>query len=213
MFKSLKATDSQNLKAYVDFDNASLEENKVYGAMFSNIVVCLFGAFYINSAIIFKAVAVALSLFFVASMIWFKFKVSKTQTNIKLYFGCYMTAIAVILCYDSCLFFGKTGIGSLVPAVIYVVALPLVFIAKIKSECKKIVSGKFVGKSAPPILKGVISGAAVLGTTTSRFLYDKINVEIVFGFAFGFLGIVLGAASRFFVKWYCHKLLEQRETE
>ena len=137
MFKSLKATDSQNLKAYVEFDNANLEEKKVYGAMFFNIVVCLFGAFYINSSTIVEAVAVALSLFFVASMIWFKFKVSKTQTNIKLYFACYMTAISVILCYDSCLFFSKTGIGSLAPAVIYVVALPLVFIAKIKSECKK----------------------------------------------------------------------------
>lgn len=213
MFKELKNTDSQNLKAYVEFDNANLEEKKVYGSVFFNIVACLLGAFYINSAIIFKAVAVALSLFFVASMIWFKFKVSKTQTNIKLYFACYMTAISVILCYDSCLFFSKTGIGSLVPAVIYVIALTLVFIAKIKSECKKIVSGEFVGKSVPPIKKGIISGAAVLGTITSRFLYDKINVEIVLGFVFGFLGIVLGAGSRFFVKWYCHKLLEQRESE
>lgn len=45
MFKSLKTTDSQNLKAYVEFDSAIISDSKVYGSMFFNIVVCLIGAF------------------------------------------------------------------------------------------------------------------------------------------------------------------------
>ncbi|MBQ8575267.1 MAG: hypothetical protein IJ447_04365 [Clostridia bacterium] len=212
MFKELKNMDSQNLKSYVNFDNSNLDDTRVYSSMFFNIAVFLIGGVYINSVIV-RFIAIVLILACIVSMICFKFKVNKTPKNINLFYACFMSVMAVNLCYNSCLFFGKTNAGGLIPIVIYLIALPIIAFSTIKSESKKIINGSFVGKTAPPVITAVVSAGAMLGISLSRLMQDKISEEIVFGFGLGFLGIVLGAASRFFVKWYCHKLLEQRETE
>ena len=215
MFKSLKTTDSQNLKAYVEFDSAIISDSKVYGSMFFNIVICLIGAFYIDSANIVKIAEIALILICSVFMLWFKFKVSKTQVNLRRYFVSFTTVISVNLCYVSCLFFSMSQIGFLIPAVIYAIAVPVVAFAIIKSDCNKIIKGAYLNKEhkVSPAIAIASSCGACIGVLGSRFIFDKISEEVVWGFCCGVMGLIMSMFSFNFVKWYCHKLLEQRETE
>ena len=215
MFKELKNTDSQKLKAYVEFDKAIIDNTKVYGSMFFNIVVCLIGAFYINSANIVKILEIALILICAVFMLWFKFKVSKTQANLRLYFVSFTTVMSVNLCYVSCLFFSMSKVGFFIPAVIYAILVPSIVVAIIKAERNKIIKGTYLNKEhkVSPVIAIASSCGAGIGIFCSRFLLDQISEEVVLGFCCGVMGLIMAVFSFNFVKWYCRKLLEQREKE
>ncbi|MBR3835919.1 MAG: hypothetical protein IKJ69_03925 [Clostridia bacterium] len=215
MFKELKNTDSQNLKAYVEFDTVKLEDTRAYSAMFFNIVVCLLGAFYINSAVAVKIVEVVFILICAVFMLWFKFKVSKTQANIMFYYAGFMCAMSVNLCFVSCLFFSTSEVGFLIPAVIFVVLVPVIAFATMKKESRKIIKGSYLNQTSgkSPLLAGACVAGAGLGIFLSRLLGDELGEGILLGFCCGFLGLILAMVAFYFVKGYCHWLVEKIETE
>lgn len=208
----LKNIEDQNLKAYLSFDNTDLKGKVVYQTAFINILLSLLGPIFAVCSYVTWIIAAVVSVVFIIFMIHFKTKALPTQRYINFYYATAMVFMSVNLCYNSCIFFSKTSMGVILPLIVYIISLPLCAYLMIHSECKRIIEGyhkdkKFVN---PAIASAVISGAA-LGGLSVKMIEAHSDENFILGVCCGLLGVIISLFSRFFVKWYCHYILSEKE--
>lgn len=208
----LKNIEDQNLKSYLSFDNTDLKGKVVYQTAFINILLSWLGPIFAVCSYVTWIIAAVVSVVFIIFMIHFKTKALPTQRYINFYYAMAMIFMSVNLCYNSCIFFSKTSMGVILPLIVYIISLPLCAYLMIYSECKRIIEGyhkdkKFVN---PAIVSAVISGAA-LGAFSVKMIEEQSDENFILGMCCGILGVILSLFSRFFVKWYCHYVLSEKE--
>ena len=205
----LKCTDVSNITAYLSYDNTEIKSNIVIKISIFNMIIPYINMLYCDPSFLIFAVALIISVGCLVFIIYYKMKVLPTQKQINLYYAVSMLFMSVNLCYVSCVFFSQTFIGFLLPLVLLVLTVPFCVFFTIKTECKRINSGFHKDKkSENAIIVPITVAAAGLGVFASRLVGNQLDDQIILGVCCGILGIIFSFFSRFLVKWYCYRLLE-----
>lgn len=204
----IKNIDIKKIEIYLNYDDKKITNKWIFYCVLSNIVLLYVGVYFYSMLYVHIVSISILSLMLVALWLYFAIKVERNKENLYLYFGYVSNVLPITLSYLSCALFSNTFINWKIPAIVYLVVLPIVSILTLKREYKAIITEKYSQKKYEGPKVGIIYGVTTIGIVGLRFLrgYELFIMALLIGI----LGMLLAANSYFFIKSYCYKMVRIR---
>ena len=141
--KNLRFVNKLFISVYLHYDDKKIDSSWVYISALSTIALMSLGWYLGEEKLISGIVIGIVSALILALCLFFKLKVTPDKKRLYFFYGVNMCIVPLASCYLSCIILKDTLIGWIIPAIVYIILLPIIAFTTIISEAKAIADNKY----------------------------------------------------------------------